>query len=69
MQITNPEELIRKDAFFTGSTSGDILLIYKNARKAIIYSPSRDIIVNAGPVQVGNQQTPSDATTPAESEE
>lgn len=52
MQIMNPDELIQKDPFFTGSQSGDVLLIYKTAGKAIIYSPARDIIVNVGPVQV-----------------
>lgn len=52
MQIMNPDELIQKDPFFTGSESGDVLLIYKDAGKAIVYSPRRDIIVNVGPVQV-----------------
>jgi hypothetical protein len=52
MQIMNPDELIQKDPFFTGSQSGDVLLIYKTVGKAIIYSPARDIIVNVGPVQV-----------------
>ncbi len=52
MQITNPDELIQKDPFFSGSQSGDVLLIYRQAGKAIVFSPSRDIIVNVGPVQV-----------------
>lgn len=52
MQIMNPDELIQKDPFFAGSESGDVLLIYQAAGKAIIYSPARDIIVNVGPVQV-----------------
>lgn len=57
MQIMNPDELIQKDPFFAGSQSGDVLLIYQAAGKAIIYSPSRDIIVNVGPVQVDEPRT------------
>ncbi len=56
MQIMNPDELIQKDQFFTGAQSGDVLLIYKEAGKAIIYSPKRDIIVNVGPVQIEQPQ-------------
>ena len=52
MQINNPDELIQKDAFFKGSETGDVLLIYREAGKALVYSPQRDIIVNVGPVQV-----------------
>lgn len=52
MQINNPDDLIQKDQFFAGSQNGDVLLIYRDAGKALIYSPQRDIIVNVGPVQV-----------------
>lgn len=39
-------------SFFAGTENGDKVLIYVNARKAIIYSPSRDVVVNVGPVFV-----------------
>lgn len=61
MQITNPDELIQKDPFFAGSQSGDVLVIYRDAGKALIYSPARDIIVNVGPVQVDPPQAPAQA--------
>jgi hypothetical protein len=52
MQITNPEELIKKDVFFVGSEMDDVLMVFSKAGKAIIYSPKRDLIVNVGPVQI-----------------
>jgi|GEM_PF-1833419 len=43
----------QEQPFLSGSENGDILLVYANAGKAIVYSPSRNIIVNVGPVQMG----------------
>lgn len=37
-----------------GSQNGDILLIYAKASKAILYSPSKNVVVNVIPVQMGN---------------
>ncbi len=48
--INNADELIKEQPFFTGAQNGDILLGYRNSLKAIIYSPSRNLIVNAGPI-------------------
>lgn len=55
--ISNPDTLIAQQPFFTGSITGDKLLIYKQAARAIIYSPSRHLIVNVGPIT--NDQAPA----------
>lgn len=47
--IDNAEELANEQDFFKNSQNGDKLLIYPKAKRAFIYSPSRDIIVASGP--------------------
>lgn len=51
----------KEQPFLTGSQNGDVLLVYESISKAIVYSPARDVIVNAGPVQMNNTDT-SDQT-------
>jgi len=58
--ITDPAQLASQQAFFADVEQGDKLLVYSESAKAIIYSPSRGIIVNVGPVTfdengVGNE--------------
>lgn len=48
--IVNATSLAEEQAFYRHAIDGDILLVY--SEKAIIYSPTRDIIVNVGPVFV-----------------
>lgn len=50
--INDVETLAKEQAFYVGSQNGDIVLVYKQALKAIIYSPTKDIIINVGPVTV-----------------
>lgn len=53
--------------FYAGSQNGDKVLVYVAARKAIIYSPSRNIIVNVGPVYMDEAKStaPTQATPSA----
>jgi len=48
--ITDPAQLSAQQAFFADAIQGDKLLVYSKTAKAIIYSPSRKLIVNVGPV-------------------
>ncbi|MBI2450820.1 MAG: LytR C-terminal domain-containing protein [Parcubacteria group bacterium] len=63
--VTDAETLIKQQAFFTGAVNGDQLLLFPRNLKAVLYSPSRKMIVNMGPIQqqpqvaVGNDQIPS----------
>lgn len=53
--IVNAEELIAEQPFYSNTVNGDILLIYSENRRAILYSPERDILVNVGPINIGDQ--------------
>lgn len=54
--IQDAEGLAKTQDFFVGVKSGDQILIYVAAKKAIIYRPSENRIVNAGPVFTDNSQ-------------
>lgn len=58
--VSDPEAL-KDQAFFTGAKQGDKVLIYTNAKKAILYDPSIKKIINIAPINIG-QGTPN--TTP-----
>jgi len=58
IEIKNSADLIKEQAFYAGAQDGDILLIYSAAKKAVIYSPARDIIVNVGPIYAGQNMKP-----------
>jgi hypothetical protein len=49
--VTDAETLIKQQAFFTGAINGDQLLLFPRNLKAVLYSPSRKMIVNVGPIQ------------------
>lgn len=64
-EITDPETLSAQQPFFNGSVKGDKLLIYPASAKAIIYSPSREKIINVGPLTFDNTpKTAPEAPTP-----
>lgn len=49
--ITDVETLKGQQPFFNNAVNGDQLLLFSRSLKAVIYSPSRNKIVNAGPIQ------------------
>lgn len=53
--INDAAASMKDQAFYQGSVNGDRVLVYSKAMKAIIYSPSRNLIVNSGPVYVNDQ--------------
>lgn len=56
--IQDPVLLTSQQAFFAGAEKGDKLLVYPQLGKAIIYSPSRRVIVNVGPVTFDQMKQP-----------
>ncbi|HEV2412946.1 MAG TPA: LytR C-terminal domain-containing protein [Candidatus Saccharimonadales bacterium] len=61
-KIVNVNSL-KGQAFFRNAQDSDQLLIYTKAQLAIIYRPSTDMIINAGPVVLNNSSGTS--STPA----
>ncbi len=62
--INDASALIKEQPFYTGAINGDVVFIFQNAAKAIVFSPSRNLIVNVGPILPPAQsQTSSPATT------
>ncbi len=47
-EITDPVSLSIDQKFYEGSQAGDILVVFDESKKAIIYSPKRDVIINSG---------------------
>ncbi|HYD35106.1 MAG TPA: LytR C-terminal domain-containing protein [Vitreimonas sp.] len=63
--ILDPDYLASQSAFYQKSEKGDKLVVYPQAQKAYIYSPGRDLIVNAGPLIVQPEEG-VEQTSPAE---
>lgn len=56
--INQADTLIKEQPFYNGSKNGDKLIIFPKSQKAIIYSPTRDVIINSGPFVI-NSGTPN----------
>lgn len=61
--VTDPERL-KEQAFFSRSEKGDRVLIYTTAKKAILYRPSTDKIVEVAPLNIGTNQEGTEQITP-----
>ena len=51
-RVTDAETLVKEQPFYSGSTNGTYLLLFPTARKAVLYDPEKDILLNVGPFQV-----------------
>jgi hypothetical protein len=60
-------EKVKDQAFFKNAQNGDKILIYTNARKAILYRESEKKVIEVGAVNI-NQASPSASATPEASE-
>jgi hypothetical protein len=54
--ITDADSLSKEQPFYKGAHNGDKLIVYMQAKKAIIYDSVRNIIVNIGPIFVDDSQ-------------
>ena len=53
--VADPE-LLKDQPFFAKAQKGDRLLIYTNAKKAILYNPRSNKIVEIAPLSIGSNQ-------------
>lgn len=58
--VSDPSKL-KDQSFFVDAKEGDKVLIYTNAKKAILYDPSAKKIVNVAPINLGTN-TPGTTT-------
>ncbi len=54
--ILDVQLLATQSAFYQNAENGDKLVVYPQAQKAYIYSPSKNVIVNAGPLVADQNQ-------------
>lgn len=47
---------LQSQAFFKNAQNGDKVLIYAETKKAVLYRPSTDKIIEVAPVNIGNNQ-------------
>ncbi len=65
--VSDPEAL-RDQAFFVDAKKGDKVLIYSDAKKAILYTPDLDKIVNIAPLNTDTAKNPTVAPTSSSTE-
>jgi hypothetical protein len=53
--VSDPEAL-KDQTFFTNAQKGDKVLIYAEAKKAILYSVTLNKIIDVAPLNIGNQK-------------
>jgi|SRR6185436_17357631 len=59
--VTDPDKL-KDQPFFANAKAGDKVLVYTVAKKAILYSPSTNKIVDVAPISIGNS-TPNSSVS------
>ena len=58
-------ERLKDQPFFVHASKGDRVLIYTSAKKAILYNPTTNKIIEVAPISIGN---PTASTPPAAAE-
>lgn len=48
--LSSTSDLSKQPAFYKNAHDGDVVLIYKDTQKGIIYRPSSDVLINVGDV-------------------
>lgn len=64
--VTDAAALKKESSFYELAQNNDIVIIYAKAKKAFLYDPEGDIILNVGPVIT--ETTPTPTPTPSASE-
>lgn len=67
VQIENVDDLKREQPFYRDAKNGDWVAVYLQAKKAVIYDATNNILVNVGPIYLDNATAPTATTTVATS--
>ncbi len=57
-KVSNPE-LLKEQAFFIDAKKGDVVLIFSNAKKAVLYDPVANKIINMTSINLGDIKKPA----------
>ncbi len=57
--VTDADALKKEQPFYRDAQNGDKVIIFMQAKKAIIYNEGKDILVNVGPIFVNETETPA----------
>lgn len=60
--VSDPEAL-KEQVFFANAQKGDKVLIYAQAKKAFLYSPTLDKIIEVAPLNIGSSTKAQSTTT------
>jgi hypothetical protein len=63
-QVSDPN-LLKSQSFFDKSQAGDEVLIFTNAKEAILYRPSSNMIINVAPINIGGNAPATNSNAPA----
>lgn len=61
-KVSNEEVMRKQQAFFKDAKNDDVLLVFQQSGKAIIFRPSANLVVNAGPVNFDQNATSTQGT-------
>lgn len=56
-KVSNPE-LLKDQAFFIDAKKGDVVLIFSNSKKAVLYDPVQNKIINMTTINLGDVKKP-----------
>ena len=59
-KVNDEETMKKQQAFFKDTKNDDVLLVFQESGKAIIFRPSTNVIVNAGPVNFDQNAAATD---------
>lgn len=62
-KVSNRDQMRAQQAFFKDTENDDVLLVFQQSGKAIIYRPSSKTIINVGPVNFDNNAATSTSIT------